>query len=111
MPYALLIGETNSEFIPERVSVLSYCDDRILNISKTNEKPNEYNNYESNIFHKRHDNLWKKRKWIISSENKAIWGNPEILKGCKLRNGKYRIEYDKQFSNSPKIEFIVDNGT
>ena len=88
LPYALLIGETNSNFIPKKVSVLSYCDDRVFKVGtkvkiKPSENPTKLTTMNPIYFIKDTVINGKKRKWIIGSENKAIWGNPVILDNYK----------------------------
>lgn len=81
MPYALLIGKTKSEFLPEKITVLSYCDDRVFNVGenlniKPTENPTERTTINPIYFIKDTIINGNKSRWVIGSENKAIWGRP-----------------------------------
>jgi hypothetical protein len=81
LPYALLIGKTNSELVPEYVTVLSYCDDRIFNIGdqlsiEPTENPTKRTTMNPIYFVKDTIINGNKSRWIIGSEYKAIWGLP-----------------------------------
>ena len=81
LPYALLIGKTESEFVPKNITILSYCDDRIF---KTGEKlkieptqnPTEKTTMNPIYFVKDTIINGYKSRWVIGSEYKAIWGRP-----------------------------------
>lgn len=84
LPYALLIGKTKSESIPEKITVLSYCDNRTFNVGdklkiKPTKNPTDSTSLNPIYFVK--DTLinGNKTKWVIGSENKAIWGRPDKL--------------------------------
>jgi hypothetical protein len=92
LPYSLLIGIPTSESLPEKISVLSLCDNRIFNEGDIiNIKPieNPTENTSMNPLYLVKDTLIneKKQSWIIGSEYKTIWGLPnrEDLKPVKTR--------------------------
>jgi hypothetical protein len=81
LPYALLIGKTNSESLPENVTVLSYCDDRIFNVGdrlrvEPTENPTKSTSMNPIYFVKDTMINGNKSRWIIGSEHKTIWGRP-----------------------------------
>ena len=81
LPYALLIGKTNSESLPEIVTVLSYCDDRIFNVGdrlrvEPTENPTKSTSMNPIYFVKDTMINGNKSRWIIGSEYKTIWGRP-----------------------------------
>jgi len=114
LPYALLIGKTKSESLPEKVTVLSYCDDRIFRVGdklkiEPTENPTKKTTMNPIYFVKDSIINGEKMRWLLGSENKTIWGRPILKeKDCKLNNGKYKVIYDEQFSDYPKFEFEVN---
>ena len=81
LPYALLIGKTKTESLPEKISVLSYCDDRIFKIGdkleiEPTENPTKKTTMNPIYFVKDTIINGNKNRWIIGSEYKAIWGRP-----------------------------------
>ena len=81
LPYALLIGKTKSELLPENITVLSYCDDRIFKIGEKlkiepTENPIEKTTMNPIYFVKDTIINGNKNRWVIGSEYKAIWGKP-----------------------------------
>lgn len=88
VPYALIIGITTDKNLPEKVSVLSYCEERIFN---PGEKVKIVPEPEPLLLTSRNplnplyfvvtDTVVKGEilsEWIIGSENKAIWGKPKL---------------------------------
>jgi len=81
LPYALLIGKTKSEFLPESITVLSYCDDRVFKIGEKlkiepTENPTKKTTMSPIYFVKDTIINGNKSRWIIGSEFKAVWGRP-----------------------------------
>ena len=81
LPYALLIGKTKSELLPDNITVLSYCDDRIFKIGEKlkiepTENPTEKTTMNPIYFVKDTIINGNKSRWVIGSEYKAIWGRP-----------------------------------
>jgi hypothetical protein len=81
LPYALLIGKTESEFVPENITVLSYCDNRIFKVGEKlkiepTENPTEKTTMNLIYFVKDTIINGNKNRWLIGSEYKAIWGIP-----------------------------------
>jgi len=113
LPYALLIGKPTENTLPKRISVLSYCDNRIFKIGEILKiKPTENPTKKTtmNPIYLVKDTIINgiKKRWLLGSENKVIWGIPNLKeKDCELNNGKYKVVYDKQFSEYPKFEFEV----
>jgi len=84
LPYALLIGKTNSNDLPKNITVLSYCDDRIFNVGdKLNIEPtkNPTKSTSLNPIYFVKDTIidGNKINWLIGSEYKTIWGRPTNL--------------------------------
>ena len=82
IPYAILIGKTKSENLPEKITVLSYCEDRTFEIGKTLkilpiDDPTK--KVSLNPIYLLKDTIIerKKQKWLIGSEYKTIWARPE----------------------------------
>ncbi len=84
LPYTLLIGKTNSEIVPENITVVSYCDDRVFNIGdKLNVEPTDNPTKKTTLnpiyFVKDTVINGNKGRWIIGSENKTVWGRPNKI--------------------------------
>jgi hypothetical protein len=84
LPYALLIGKTKSDLVPEFITVLSYCDNRIFNIGdklriEPTENPTKKTSLNPIYFVKDTIINGNKHRWIIGSEYKAIWGRPALI--------------------------------
>ncbi len=76
LPYALLIGETSSELLPDKISVLSYCDDRVFKVGeklKIEPTRNPINETTLNPIYFVKDSVINgiDRRWLIGSEYKA----------------------------------------
>jgi|GEM_PF-4567904 len=84
VPYSLLIGKPNNPSLPEKISVLSYCDDRvfkvgdILTITPT-EKPARLKSMGLVYFMKDTIIDGTKKYEKIGTEHKALWGVPNIV--------------------------------
>jgi len=81
--YAILIGEITSGSLPSKVSVLSYCDDRKFDIGSTlmiKPTSNPEETTSLNIIYSTKDTIvnGQKSRWLVGSENQAIWGKPII---------------------------------
>ena len=84
LPYALLIGKTDSEFLPKKMTVLSYCDDRIFKVGdklkiELTDNPTKRTSLNPIYFVKDTIISGIERRWIIGSENKTVWGRPTKL--------------------------------
>ena len=80
-PYALLIGITNDDLLPDTVSVLSICDNRIFNVgSNVTIEPIEnplLNTSWSPIYFVK-DTIINdlKMRWVVGAEYPSVWGIP-----------------------------------
>ena len=81
LPYSLLIGKTKSESLPGKVTILSYCDDRIFRVGdkliiEPTENPTKKTTMNPIYLVKDTIINGKKIRWLLGSENKTIWGRP-----------------------------------
>ncbi len=82
IPYTLLIGKTNDEKLPKKISILSLCDNNIYSIgTKFMIKPiiNPMKNTSLHPILQVKDTVINKVKYrkVIGCENKAVWGIPK----------------------------------
>ena len=82
IPYAILIGKTNDNTLPNIVTVLSRCEERTFKIGqklKINPKKDPRQSISLGLIYSVKDTIigGKKKRWLIGSENKAIWGIAE----------------------------------
>lgn len=82
LPYALLIGETTGSSLPSKISILSYCDNRVFEIGdeliiEPTKDPTKQTSMNPIYFVKDTIINDMSRRWVIGSENKAIWGRPK----------------------------------
>jgi hypothetical protein len=81
VPYALLIGKPLNSQLPKKISVLSYCEDRVYDVGKLltitpTKKPKIAQSMSLIYLAKDTIINGEKKHWLLGSENKTIWGIP-----------------------------------
>ena len=83
LPYALIIGTTSTDKLPSKISVLSWCDNRLfraydkLTVEPT-DNPMDRTTLNPLYFVKDTTLNGSTTRWLIGSEHPAIWGTPTL---------------------------------